>query len=28
VSVAVVDRDIWQQLLAEAVDFARQELAP
>jgi hypothetical protein len=28
VSVVGDDRDVWQQLLAEAVDVARQELAP
>ena len=27
VSIPTVDRDLWQQVLAEAVDFARQELA-
>jgi hypothetical protein len=27
VSIPTVDRDLWQRLLAEAVDFARQNLA-
>jgi hypothetical protein len=27
VAVPAVDRDLWQQLLAEAVEFARQQLA-
>jgi hypothetical protein len=27
VSIPTVDRGLWQQVLAEAVDFARQGLA-
>ncbi len=27
VSIPTIDRELWQTLLAEAVDFARQELA-
>ena len=27
VAIPAVDRDLWQQLLAEAVEFARQQLA-
>src|SRR5262245_17449423 len=28
VSIPDADRDLWQQLLGEAVDFARDQLAP
>ena len=28
VSIATVDRSLWQRLLAEAVGFAREQLAP
>jgi hypothetical protein len=27
VSIPTIDRDLWQQVLAEAVDFARHQLA-
>ena len=28
VAIPTVDRDLWQQVLAEAVEFARRQLAP